>query len=233
MKRYFYAWLGVAILCGLLAGCGGDDTTPAPAPQAGSAPTDNMIAYYPFSGNANDNVGSYNGVVSGASLVADRFGVANSAYHFNGTNSVITAPQLNTGTNLTVAAWVKMDAINTGLNFIVGNVNVTPGFYVFQNGDRLGLSISVPSTNSAFSSTGKLANTWYHVVGTYDGTDIKCYVNGVLEGTTNHPGTISTSSNLLFGNFSSSFWPGTLDDVRIYNRVLTQAEITALYNYHN
>ena len=54
-----------------------------------SALSQNLVAYYPFNGNANDESGNgNNGTVYGAQLVTDRFNVANSAYHFNGSTYI-------------------------------------------------------------------------------------------------------------------------------------------------
>jgi hypothetical protein len=76
--------------------------------------------------------------------------------------------------------------------------------------------------------------TWYHVVGTYDGTNIKMYVNGKLEdsrATTVTPGT-QTSSFVIGKNAMASnrYLDGKIDDVRIYNYALSLAQIQKIYN---
>ena len=64
--------------------------------QAQSFLTEGLVAYYPFNGSANDESGNrHDGIVNGATLVADRFGVVDSAYHFDGTLSYVTAPVHN------------------------------------------------------------------------------------------------------------------------------------------
>ena len=77
------------------------------------------------------------------------------------------------------------------------------------------------------------ADTWYHLAGTYDGTDLKIYVNGVLDHTTS-PGTtplIGTGSLHIGAEFSTgnAAFPGDIDDVRVYNRALSDTEVDALY----
>src|SRR5688572_24856933 len=76
-------------------------------------PTASLVGFYPFSGNANDASGNgLNGTVSNATLVADRFGVSNSAYSFNGSSSVIQLPA-GSYTNLNVysySAWIKLNS---------------------------------------------------------------------------------------------------------------------------
>ena len=77
-------------------------------------------------------------------------------------------------------------------------------------------------------------NIWYHVVGTYDGSTLKAYLNGVQEETTyNHTGTIQDDTETIkIGRKSNEFlnyWIGLLDDIRIYNRALSAAEVKQLY----
>ena len=72
------------------------------------------------------------------------------------------------------------------------------------------------------------SDTWYHVTGTFDGTNFKIYINGNLEDTVLHPGTHSDTSGLFIGCRSNqtNYFPGIIDDVRIYNKALTQEEIS-------
>jgi len=91
------------------------------------------------------------------------------------------------------------------------------------------LNITGYISGSASTST-QITKAWHHVAMTYDGANIKLYVDGVLKTTTAKTGAIATnSSNLLIG----STVPGKLDDMRIYNRALSQTEITALYQEYN
>ncbi|MBL7755219.1 MAG: LamG domain-containing protein, partial [Chitinophagaceae bacterium] len=69
-----------------------------------------LIAHYPFTGNANNAIGTNHGTVNGATLTTDRTGVANSAYHFDGVDDLITAAIPTSATsNVTMAAWVKLN----------------------------------------------------------------------------------------------------------------------------
>ena len=89
----------------------------------------------------------------------------------------------------------------------------------------------MPDTYNAHGSINR--DEWTHLVGTYDGTNIKAYINGVLQGTVSWPGTISgVDENLKIGMFFNEFWSGVVDDLFIYNKVLSQAEVDKLYNYH-
>ena len=77
-----------------------------------------LVAYYPFTGNANDVSGNNNNPSSNnATLTADRFGVANNAYHFNGTNNAIRIPNsssLQLSNKISMCAWVRVTGFYTG-----------------------------------------------------------------------------------------------------------------------
>ena len=81
-------------------------------------PTNGLVAYYPFSGNANDSSGNgNNGTVNGANLSTDRFGKANSAYSFNGLKSIINTNWVGIqGQNdRTISMWFKIvDSVSSG-----------------------------------------------------------------------------------------------------------------------
>lgn len=77
-----------------------------------------LVAYYPFSGNANDFSGNKNNpIFNNATLTTDRFGNANSAYHFNGSNyiDIPNSASLRMGTKASISFWVKISGFNTGV----------------------------------------------------------------------------------------------------------------------
>jgi len=75
------------------------------------------------------------------------------------------------------------------------------------------------------------SNGWAHVAVTFDNTDVKFYVNGVLDHTENEPGTINDNagSDFIFVDGESEWFGGSVDDIRVYNRALSGAEVGALY----
>ncbi len=88
------------------------------------------------------------------------------------------------------------------------------------------------------SNTQPSLNTWYNIVAIYDGSLLSLYINGVLNSTSTVNYTLDNSSEPLYigKGFTSVSWnwyrwfKGKIDDIRIYNRALTDAEIEALYN---
>jgi hypothetical protein len=98
---------------------------------------------------------------------------------------------------------------------------------------RFQFYISTTSSNaigSGDSTTVISAGVWYHVVGTYDGSTVRLFINGLLENSTSHSGNLSASTqNNLIGKSGDALFAGQLDDIRIYNRALTAGEVSQLW----
>jgi hypothetical protein len=105
-----------------------------------------------------------------------------------------------------------------------------------SNGGELYFNIHTSNGSfTAFSGVVPSQNVWYNIVGTYDGSNIKIYIDGVLKATTIVSGNINNNTELLmlgdagYGGYSSIL-NGNLDEVSIYSRGLTQSEVTSIYN---
>jgi len=186
---------------------------------------DGLVAFYPFNGNALDESGNGNdGAVYGATLTEDRFGSADSAYSFDGVNDKIVTTKKNFANNNTfsISLWFKYDYFN-GVRYFI----VCSDFGIWTYGWETGVAVSLPLTESAY---GKLhSGGWHHFVGTYDGTYIKAYIDGAFVDETLHAGNISDADRGLTFGYFLEYWKGSLDEVRIYNRVLSDSEIQKLY----
>ena len=76
-------------------------------------PSNGLVGWWPFNGNANDESGNgNNGTVNGATLTADRFGVADKAYSFDGVDDYIQAPNYALSGSITFTCWVNMSSYN-------------------------------------------------------------------------------------------------------------------------
>jgi hypothetical protein len=105
-------------------------------------------------------------------------------------------------------------------------MNGTTGKVMFR-ATNSGLTSAEADGNTVLS-----ANTWYSSCGTYDGSNVRIFINGVEDGTAGAlTGTMpNNGSNLTIGRRDDGFYfPGKIDDVRIYNRSLSQNEIQQLY----
>lgn len=217
-----------------------------------------LVAYYPFTGNANDAVGSHNGMLlNGPVLTSDRFGNPNSAYFFDGIDDFIqiaNAADLNPGNAMTITA--IFNPFRNGVQTIIGKIGYNIGLGTqFQMAMDFSLYPGVlfgvnPSTsdcsgvplNASYVSTGGgllITNRWYCVVCTFDNGVLKIYLDGVLMQTLNTGfTTLSTCNNadIQIG----SWWQndlqrfnGIIDDIRIYNRALNDQEAAALCSQTN
>ncbi|HRH65147.1 MAG TPA: M12 family metallo-peptidase [Bacteroidia bacterium] len=213
----------------------------------GVLPMNDLLVWYPFNGNTRDNSGNnFNGTASGARLTKDRFGDSNNAYTFNGARDHVqigSSPLLNNfSTGLTVCAWVYLGANNSSQASIVSKwkFNVTDDQYLlWLYNKKPNFAISNPlNPASGVQSTHVLSDsTWYFVVGTWDTSGTHCiYIDGALDATRLFPNftTINNTSitDLRIGTEDSTYraFKGKIDDVRIYNRVLTLQEIQILWN---
>lgn len=210
-----------------------------------------LVGQWDFNGNMNDlTPNGGNGTnVNGATLTTDRKGRVDSAYSFNGTNQQITVPDspaVSPTTGMTVQAWFKGSVQNTSYagSGIAGIVSKDVGLgidnppYVIQvsNGTLALITVSSDNTFRSVGTSGLLDNTWYHAVGTYDGTNACLYLNGVLKQCTPQAPLADTSGLLRIGqqkNAAARYFQGTIDDVRIYNRAVNQTEVTALYEAYD
>ena len=203
----------------------------------------NRIAHYRFSGNALDASGNGNhGTVMGAQLTTDRFGNANSAYFFNGTSNQIQVAASGTldspasNQQLTMVAWVYQTGIGTGgfnpilckslsgTNSFMYSQFIHPTYIATQTNNWL---------NSASVGYPFSLNTWYMVSTVISPNRLKLYVNNQLVHDVAYTPSMTADNRPLVIGYNSpgatEFFLGKIDDIRLYNRSLTAADIAALY----
>ena len=209
--------------------------------------TNGLVGYWPFCGNANDDSGNgNNGTVNGATLSTDRFGNSNSAYDFDGNSfiSVSSTTELCLQNQFTISLWARRNN-STFMGLISkGRVNGGEGVSYHISGLESGAAVGINNDNGGCSScniatTPYLSNnfsSWNHYVGIWDGIRLKLYENGIMVSDVNGVlgdgnALLNTNFPLLFGRWSlSNYLNGQLDDIGIWNRALTQQEITQLFN---
>jgi hypothetical protein len=196
-----------------------------------------LVSYYKFAGNANDSYGSNNGTVSSATLATDQYGRADNCYSFDGVSDYITLPQaVNTDAwnnkRLSVSCWFKSSGTaNYEYIAVLGNANwalrigKTPGDY------ELIWFVTGTSADVASAGAGYRDGKWHHVVGTYDGTNQKIYVDGVFKGTDAATMTyVAGTANTISFNSATQAMAGLIDNFRIYSKALSDAEVLTIYN---
>ena len=212
-------------------------------------PKDGLVGWWPFNGNANDESGNgNNGTVNGATLTTDRNGKANSAYDFDGTNNFIDVKHsisLIFSNSQSISIWIYQTNSNDGyfLNKGCESTNLqNVSFRMYNTNGDLNTTITVDNWTPYRGLTSferSLKSKWYNYIYTYDGNKINLYEDGVLVSSSMQNGYIynSIGEKLTFGCrqmeenncINSAFFKGQLDDIAIYNRALTQEEITALF----
>ncbi len=215
-------------------------------------PTNGLVGYWPFNGNANDESGNgYNGTVVGPSLSSDRLGISNSAYSFDGINDFISClPIPISGTApRSVNFWYKETGTITTGNTAFSWGASTQGNR-FDCGVSFGVSVGAAYSAKLFSFNAASTNWNMYTIILPSITnptvnDILVYQNGVLltnvitNSSINIFQSINTTANqaLLFGRNNNTgnqaHLLGQLDDFGIWNRALTPQEITNLYNSVN
>lgn len=204
-------------------------------------------------GTAEDEVGSMNGVMTSVTTTTDRNGNAGKALKFNGTSSKINLGKSNPLLSSTgsISVWVKKignAASNSNMTYdpIFIAKNTSTG--AFFEGAALGVNRSngnwlAITTNAGTSSTERVVqksgvtnNAWHHVVMTYNVSTLAFYVDGVSAGSIakGYTSSFSSSLNAMIGNSDntgiSGYFNGEIDDLVIYNTVLTPNEVSNIFN---
>ena len=204
-------------------------------------PTSNgLVAYYPLNGNANDQSGhSYDGINYGSTSTTNRFGNSNMALSFNGGNYIEATVSLLPQGNSTrsVCCWTKTNQVFNNDAGAVYNWGKSGG--INYQSQRFGYSIwhgkpyFVGEVNDCFGNKLMSDNNWHFSVITYSGSEIRIYIDGLLD-TVQVKSLQTNGTTLRIGErvlgLGGEYYYGFIDDIRIYNRVLSDAEIQVLYH---
>lgn len=208
-------------------------------------PTNGLVGWYPFTGNANDlSTNANNGtVMQTTTLTTDRFGSADCAYYFNGTSDYIWVPAAPfTNYPFTINAWVYFEDISksyiVGLGEIGSSDKAKLSIYsTYSEGLRIGSDGAwYYQSDSAYTSN----ISWINVTATFDYDNAATfYINGVkhndLYSEVFIGGTIFPLNNTGFnigkhtGTGSSKYMKGKIDDLGLWNRALDTTEIQSLF----
>jgi len=165
-------------------------------------------------------------------------GALGGAQSFDGTNDKVTVTH-NTGLNITSAvtieAWVFPTENTLSTSIMRKGVGTAAKYHLYQTAGTVRLSINnVGYTTGGY--TFPALNTWYHVVGTYDGANRKVYINGVLQNTIAQTGAIGTNSTALgigYNGGTAEYYKGRLDEVRLSSTARSASWIAASYKTQN
>lgn len=221
-------------------------------------PSDNLLAWYAFTGNAEDATSNaFHGSAIDVTTTSDRAGNSGEAYFFNGAGSEIVVP-FNAAFNafpFTVSLWCKLAEDDNGGVLIQRYTNASWNGWIMSVGSTEGTSQSIspgymleapPNCNGVVSSaqcatgidySGDVYDQMWHMLTfTVDGDSGRFYFDGSLQTTqvwTGLAGAPNGASDLRIGGTDMGvpfFFHGALDDVGIWNRALSNSEVNAMFN---
>ncbi|HEU5004919.1 MAG TPA: capsid cement protein [Candidatus Saccharimonadales bacterium] len=237
-------WVYINPSSGVGSGGGGSGSSSSYsgfAVDSGNSLTTGLMSYWNLdeaSGTTvKDSVNTNYGVANGTTITG---GKKNYARSFNGTSDYVdlgNGNTLNQTSTLSISAWIKNnDPTCSGVgSYILGGDNNGYGFYLLNGSCKVSfgkIGISGASGNIAITDT----TSWHHVVMTYSGSQLRFYVDGVADSA--NPVAYSTgfstgSHYYLGGRSGSNYFKGSIDEVGLWNKVLSAQEVSDLYNGGN
>ncbi len=193
-----------------------------------------LVAHYEFEGNAIDSAGSNHGTEVGDPTYGP--GVLGQAINLDGNGDYVNCgnnPAFNITGQLTVTAWVSISSLTTAWMGIVTKGN--SAWRLSNTDTERRFHFAACGGPPWIEVNGKTLvdfDEWHHVCGTYDGSMLRIYLDGVLDGSesTTEPIGINTMNVFIGANPESTgrYWDGLIDDVRIYNHALSEQDIQLL-----
>jgi len=193
---------------------------------------DELVGYWPLKNNTLDYSGNlYNGTLSGSSLLLD-------SYNFDGIDDYITIPNgIDYTKGFSFSIFINPRTFGESYGRILdktnGTTSSTNGFMAYMNN---GPTVILSVHDTSISSTSIPYNSWTHLVGTVDPLGAsKLYINGILNSSGNLaiPSNITTNNLLTIGNRSTNTdrsFDGFINSLKIFNKVLTPADVRIEYN---
>ena len=190
------------------------------------------------SGNGNHGALSCNTAVNAACTGPARTtsGKFGKALSFDGADDWVTindSASLDLTNGMTLEAWVNPSATMSGWQSVI--TKEQPGgfgavYYLAANSDRNQPEVAIYNTSwkKLYGGSAPSVSQWTHLAGTYDGAALRLYANGSLVSSQAQTGGIQVTNGALRiggNNYWGEFFRGKIDEIRIYNRVLSASEI--------
>ena len=221
--------------------------TAAQAQVPSYVPTNGLVGYWPFNGNANDESGNgNNGTVNGATLAVDRFGDLNKAYSFDGLDDFIyvSSAFYDISINHSVNMWISIADLNNVAQYL-WNTSPHPGEAFVYNWGAIDNNVTYclgDGTNGQWTITcgvendflSNNQNEWHLYSMIYENGNWSIYVDGQLSSTYASSNLPNGIYSIYFGDIAFTDYHetinGSLDDIGIWNRALSADEVLSLYN---
>jgi chitinase len=210
-------------------------TTNETAVTVGSPPTSGLVSLWHAEGNAFDAFGSNPGTLTNGTTFAS--GKTGQAFSLDGTDDYVSVPSnasLDPTAAATLSAWIYLDTLPSAAGHIMsimakGGPGRDLDFQV-ETDNRVRFYVATGAPNVVASTTVLQAGQWYHVAATYTAaSNVKMYINGVLEATTSISATRLTNTNPFTigenAQWTGRYFDGLIDEPALHNVALSAAEI--------
>jgi len=193
-----------------------------------------LVAWWPAEGNAKDIIGSRHGIMKNGAAFGP--GMLGQAFKLDGVDDIVDLGGWNLGSRWTIEAWVNPLSKPPGRKTIAGGISECRDWGITMQNGEFGLVVRPPGgcTETIGSDVLAVPGTWYHVVGVSDGVIGRIFVNGKLKKSNFlEPNYIGTAQGTRIGGEEccpGNNFPGLIDEVRFYNRPLSEEEIAKSYN---
>lgn len=201
-----------------------------------------LVSYYKMdetSGNAIDSVSGYNG--TNTNVTQNSTGKINTSYTYNGSSSKTVVSDTN-ALDLTSAGgfsvWIY--PTSASYNYVIDKCNDssnTNGYFILLYESNIVLLLCNATTNTSLVSNGTVTlNAWNHIVCTWGSGNMYIYINGTLDKSSSTSVTpVASTYNLYIGApiSDSGYFSGRIDEIGIWNRLVTSSEVASLYNSGN
>lgn len=196
-----------------------------------------LTAYYTLEGNSTDNSGNSHTGTDTSITYSSGNGKISQGAGFNGSSSYISIPSYTVGASWSISMWIKQSSGDVGEAIARDESAGSRGMSLYC--DSSGFALSTFNTSNTNYDTGIYSIThqgnWTHVVAIYEaGVNARIIVNNNTPRTVACTGNSKDTNDITIGrrNYPGSniYFTGAIDEVGVWNRVLTSTEITELYN---
>lgn len=199
---------------------------------------DGLVGWWKFNGDGNASIGPSDATINGATPGPGQNGSSNGSYVYNGSSSsTVITNNFNLGTsNVTISTWVNpATSTNSGAFVKVGSTGygIGMGSSTFDNTSPGTKLVMLFEWVRWIPTTADITTGWHHVVMVINSSGVPlAYLDGSLVGS--YPGTNASAPGSALTNIGSGnatrYFNGSIDDTRLYSRVLSASEIATLYS---
>jgi MSHA biogenesis protein MshQ len=242
MARILLVLFAALPVLAVISGCSSDSSTESKKTEQPAIPTNGLLVYLPFQGNANDQSGNgNNGTLLGGATASGALVLGD-----NDTDALSIPSTVMDGLyEFTFAAWLRMDSLRNASHEVISGANAGYDnvliFWYREHTDEWVVGIN--GGDNPFAVDTRIEDQqWHHVALIRSGSTASLYLDGAIQGSAVNVGTdtleidpggliFGQDQDVLGGGFAQDqSWAGAMDNLRIYNRALSAAEVQTVAN---